>query len=234
MSISETLAIIGPMRDRLSIAIDGPVAVGKTVVGRALAARLRYRFLDTGVMYRAVTWAALKRVIHPSSIEQALVDIALQLRIDIKGHPHEQRVLVDGADVTNRLRSLAVERKVSSVAQIPGVREALVVKQRALARSGSIVMVGRDIGTVVLPDADLKIFLEAPVAERAKRRHNQIQISGGTSELQLVQEDMEERDRVDTHRVHSPLRRASDAIPILTDSLSVEDVVERILDLLNQ
>lgn len=222
------------MRDGLSIAIDGPVAVGKTVVGRALATRLQYRFLDTGVMYRAVTWAVLGRNISFTGAAEAIVDIALHLRIDILGHPHEQQVLVDGADVTNSLRSLAVERKVSSVAQIPGVREALVAKQRALANSGSIVMVGRDIGTVVLPHADLKIFLEASVTERAQRRHDQIQKDDSVSDLQLVQKDMEERDRIDTQRAHSPLRMAQDGIPISTDSLSVEDVVERILNLLHQ
>ncbi len=223
------------MRDGLSIAIDGPVAVGKTVVGRALAARLRYRFLDTGVMYRAVTWVALGRdKLAPTSAEQDLVDIAMHLCIDILGHPHEQQVLVDGADVTDSLRSLAVERKVSSVAQIPGVREALVAKQRALANSGSIVMVGRDIGTVVLPNADLKIFLKASVPERAQRRYAQIQSGGSESDLELVQQYMEERDRIDTQRAHSPLQMAQDGIPILTDSLSIDDVVEHILNLLHQ
>ena len=206
----------GPgMQGLLHVAIDGPAAVGKTVVGRRLAQQLLFNFLDTGSMYRAVTWAARNRGV-PLEDDAALARLAWEVDIRAGEQPWDdqtfrpkpdtgQRVLVDGADVTGSLRDPEVEHGVSIVAKVKGVREALVRKQQVLSR-GQCVVVGRDIGTVVLPHAQRKVFLEASVEERARRRHQQLCAQGQSIALDAVRADMEERDRLDSQRAHSPLR----------------------------
>ena len=218
------------MQERRAIAIDGPVAVGKTVVGRLLARRLGFRFLDTGVMYRAVTIAALERSV-PLEDGEALTRLAEEIAIDVLETDAGHQVIVDGSDVTGRLRTPDVEHGASVVSQVPGVRKALVRKQRAMADSGRWVLVGRDIGTVVLPDADVKLFLEASVEERARRRYEEISARGGSVDPDVVRSELEERDRRDTQRAHSPLRAAADARRVVTDGLTVDQVVEHILTL---
>ena len=211
------------------IAIDGPVASGKTVVGRELASRLKRRFLDTGNMYRVVTWAALDRDIGLKD-ERALQELAEAIEIRLVPVDGSDRLLVDGRDVTDLLRRREIDGGVSDVSAVPGVRRALVRQQRAVADQGPIVMVGRDIGTVVLPDAKVKVFLKASARVRARRRHEENVDKGLTTDFDQVLMDLKKRDRQDSERADSPLRPADDALEIDTDSLSVEEVVELILE----
>jgi cytidylate kinase len=214
----------------MTIAIDGPAASGKSTVGETLAERLNYLYLDTGVMYRAVTWAALERDISTED-EKATTRLAEQIRIEIneatEDDGRQYTILVDGVDVTWAIRTPAVDAHVSTVSAHPGVRQALVPKQRRVALEESVVMVGRDIGTVVLPHADLKIYLDASVEERARRRWEELQDRGKSDVVYHdVLESMRRRDRIDTNRDASPLRPAEDAVIIDTTDLSEKEVVD--------
>ncbi len=214
------------------IAIDGPVASGKTVVGKSLARCLGYRFVDTGNMYRAVTWAALERHIDPQN-EAHLSSLAAALSFEVvPGREGKERLLVDGEDVTEWLREPSVEMWVSAVSAIAEVRRALVSAQRNLAKQGGVVMVGRDIGTVVLPDAKLKVFLTASPEERAQRRYLELQGSGKQAEYGQVLKELQQRDETDSRRAASPLRPAEDARILDTNGLNVDEVVERIISLM--
>jgi cytidylate kinase len=217
-----------------AIALDGPAASGKSAVGSAVAARLGYRFFDTGAMYRAVTWAALDRGVDVHDAE-ALVRMVNGARIEARenapGEPERTAVFIDGADATPHLRSDAVEAAVSLVSRVPGVRAALVQRQRALAEEGGVVMAGRDIGTVVLPDAGLKVYLDASAAVRAERRARQISESGGDADAGALAVDLARRDDIDSTRETSPLTAAADAVIINTDGMTVDEVVERIVEL---
>lgn len=205
------------------------MASGKTVVGRLVAQKLKWRFLDTGVMYRVVTWAALARQIDLDD-EPALVNLANQLDIRLEGEAGE-RVLAGGNDVTDSLRSPEVDRAVSQVAKVAGVRVTMVARQREVALQAPTVVVGRDIGTKVLPDARVKVFLTASVEERALRRHKELVQRSESLSYEEVRDDLERRDRIDTEREASPLRAASDAVTLNTDSLSVDHVVKRIMEM---
>lgn len=217
-----------------SIAIDGPVASGKSAVGSAVARRLGYRFVDTGLMYRAVTWLALDRKVDLDNPE-ALVSLANSAKFTLIPGPPEapeaSRIAVDGVDVTDRLRSPQVGESVSLVSRVPGVRNTMVALQRKLAGDEPAVMVGRDIGTVVLPDATPKVFLDASAGERARRRYDELIAAGKAVTLDHVREELALRDRIDSGRDVSPLRPAADAIIIHTDDLSLEQVVERVTEL---
>lgn len=213
-----------------TIAIDGPAASGKSTVGEVLAGRLGYLYFDTGVMYRAVTRAALREEI-PVEDGEAMTELAQELQIRITAptadDSRQYTVLVDGVDVTWDLRTPAVDAHVSTVSAHAGVREALVPQQRRVADEQSVVMVGRDIGTVVLPDANLKIYLDATVEERARRRWQEMRERGeDQAEYRAVLESMRQRDRIDKNRDVSPLRPAEDAVVIDTTDLSVDEVVE--------
>lgn len=213
------------------IAVDGSAASGKSTVGRRLAERLGYAFLDTGVMYRAVTLAALGRGADLDD-SAALGELARSLPIgvsleDVGG----TRITIDGVDVTADLRSQRVEDAVSIVSRAPEVREALVAKQRDIAGRQPIVMAGRDIGTVVLPGADLKIYLDASIEERARRRYADFLASGHEVSEEIVLEDIRRRDQIDSEREVSPLRPASDAVVIATDGLTLEQVMDRVMAL---
>lgn len=214
----------------VSIAIDGPVASGKTVVGKALAGRLGYGFLDTGLMYRAVTLAALERK-APLTNSHALGAIAEQVRLHVArtGQTAVLRVLVGQDDVTARLRQPGVDAYVSVVSAVPEVRKALVSRQREFAEGHNVVMVGRDISTVVLPDAELKVFLTATPEERARRRHQELQQTGSAAAYEAVLAETRRRDKMDSERPVSPLRPAADAVIIQTDGVSIDEVVERIV-----
>ena len=216
------------------IAIDGPGASGKSAVGALVARRLGFRFLDTGVMYRAFTWFALEQGIDPGD-EAALCRLAPQTKMAVSTDDPEpkgnSRVTVNGVDATPYIVRPEVETSVSQVSRLPAVREAMVALQRAEARRGGIVVAGRDIGTVVLPDADLKVYLDASPEERARRRHEQTRQRGETVSEASVLDELERRDATDSNRKTSPLRPAADAVIVNTDGLSLEQVVEKILTL---
>jgi cytidylate kinase len=218
----------------MSIAIDGPVASGKSAVGSAVARKLRYRFVDTGLMYRAVTWLALDRKLDLND-EEALASLATTVDLTLvpgpPGAPEESRIAVDGVDVTDKLRSPQVGESVSLVSRVPGVRYAMVALQRMLAAQEPTVMVGRDIGTVVLPDAQPKVFLDASAEERARRRYEELAAAGKSVTLEDVSNELALRDRIDSGRDVSPLKPAAGAIIIHTDDLSLEQVVERVTEL---
>ena len=209
------------------IALDGPVASGKTVVGRELARRLAFRYLDTGVMYRAITWLAL-RCATPMADEEGLGDLADRHQIRLDDGESDQ-VWVGKHQLGPELRDAPVERQVSLVARVPQVRRALVQQQRALAKEGNIVMVGRDIGTVVLPCADLKVFLSASPEQRARRRWRDLVDRGQHVDFQQVLRETQERDEIDSNRADSPLRPAEDALTLDTGQLTIDQVVEQIL-----
>ena len=214
------------------IAIDGPVAAGKTVVGRELARLLGFRYLDTGVMYRAITWLALR---EKTSMEDkvGLEGLARTHPIRLDGSDSD-RVLVGEHKVGPELREPDVDGHVSLVSRVSGVRRALVAQQRTIASEGDIVMVGRDIGTVVLPDADLKVFISASLEERARRRWRELVAKGVTEDFQQVLEEAKARDDLDSQRADSPLKPAEDAWLVETDGMSAAGVVELILERVNQ
>jgi len=213
------------------VAIDGPAASGKTTIANQLAERWKYLFFDTGVMYRAVTWLALEKQI-PTKDEPAVSALAEKIQIDVeppsKDDGREYDVLVDGVDVTWDLRTPKVDAKVSKVSAYPAVRKALTKQQRRIGLRGKVIMVGRDIGTVVLPEADLKIFLDADVDERARRRFNQRIDRGEQVEFSKILKKLKKRDNIDSTREIAPLRVASDAVVINTDTLSVAEVLSKI------
>jgi cytidylate kinase len=221
---------LGPRSRPRVIAVDGSAASGKSTVGRRLAARLGYPFLDTGIMYRAITHAALQRGIDLSD-DDALSRLASDVEIDVglpsPGSAGDATITVDGKDVTSRLRGADVEESVSLVSRVPGVRDALVQKQREIAAGREIVMAGRDIGTVVLPDADLKVYLDASLEERAARRHREFARLGRNVTEEEVLQDIRRRDQIDSQRAVSPLRPADDAVIIGTDGLTLDAVMER-------
>ena len=215
-----------------TIAIDGPAGAGKSTIGALVAERLGYLFLDTGAMYRAVALAAQRRGIDPDDGEH-LATLAREVRVNI-GPPtvrdgRAYTVLLDGDDVTWAIRAPDIDRSVSQVARVPGVREALVEQQRALASRGRLVMVGRDIGTVVLPNADRKVFLTASASERAKRREDELRARGQVRPRQELLQEILRRDRLDSEREVAPLRAAEDAIIVHTDGFSVGEALDRVL-----
>ena len=217
------------MSTQSSIAIDGPVASGKTSVGKCVAERLGYRFLDTGIMYRAVTLVAIEQGTDLED-EDSLTALAESLDMRLVADAGGDRLMVNGSDVTGHLRDAKVERGVSLVASVSGVRSALVRQQRAIAEEGLIVMVGRDIGTVVLPDASVKVYLEASPPVRARRRYSEMESSGRAPDYQQLERDVVRRDDIDSRRADSPMRPAQDAVRIETDDLSVEEVANAILE----
>ena len=216
------------------IAIDGPSAVGKSTVGLEVARQLNCLFLDTGALYRAITWVVLR-----SSVEigdgPSLARVARSVKMEVRpipvDRPDSYVVMVDGEDVTCHLREPEVESAVSLVSRIPELREAQVDIQRGLADHKTVVMAGRDIGTVVLPDAELKVYLNASLDERARRRYEELlPIRSGLKEEE-VRLELHRRDQIDSQRSTSPLRPADDAVIIWTDGMAFESVVDRVLEL---
>jgi cytidylate kinase len=216
------------------IAIDGPAASGKSTLGYRLAGVLGYLYFDTGLMYRAVTWMALNRNIDVKN-ESAVSMLAEQVPIDVTTPSLDDGracdVVVDGQDITWEIRKPEVETSVSIVAAYVGVRRALTQQQRRIGLRGRVVMVGRDIGTVVLPDAELKIYLDASPEQRARRRFNEIIARGGKANFEDILKKVRERDRIDSTREAAPLKPAADAIILDSDSLNADEVFERAYDL---
>lgn len=216
------------------IAIDGPAASGKSTVGRAVAQRLGYFYFDTGLLYRAVTWKALEegisldderelgRLIERTTLEVGPASVADGRLADVR---------VDGRDISHEVREPRVDQHVSRVAAHPGVRAALVEVQRRIGSRQPTVMAGRDIGTVIFPEARLKIYLTASSRERARRRLAERQAVFDEAALDAAERALAERDQLDSTREAAPLRKAEDAIEIATDGLSVEEVVQRVLEL---
>ncbi len=216
------------------IAIDGPAASGKSTIGLRLAKALGYFFFDTGVMYRAVTWLALERGVDMQD-EAAITALAEETQIEVA--PASQSdgracdVSIAGQDITWDIRRRKVDANVSIVAAYSGVRQALSQQQRRIGERGHIVMVGRDIGTVVLPHADLKIYLDATAEERARRRHDEITARGNAVNYDDILEKVIERDHIDSTRDVAPLKIAPDAVVIDSDQLTADEVFEKILAL---
>ena len=215
------------------VAIDGPVGAGKSTVARGVAQRLRFRYVDTGAMYRSVAWAVLQRGVSLSD-ERAVTALARSVRIDFVTDPLGQRVLVDGVDVTEAIRTPQVSDGASIVSVYPGVREAMVTIQRRMGVDGGVVMEGRDIGTVVFPDAEIKVFLDASLDERARRRFEELKARGAGVDLESVRKAEEGRDRRDRTRNHSPLRAAPDAVVIDSTGVPADEVVARIVQLVQR
>lgn len=213
------------------IAIDGPAASGKSTLAKRLAEDLGYLYFDTGVLYRAVTYLALKNNI-PVQDEKAVTRLAEQSAIDVTsptiddGRSYD--VSISGQDITWEIRQPEVEAEVSRVSAYAGVRNALTDQQRRIGRRGRVVMAGRDIGTVVLPEADLKIYLDASVEERARRRFVELQARGEELSYEEILAAMKARDKIDSSREIAPLRPADDAITLNSDNMTIEQVLERV------
>ena len=214
---------------KIVIAIDGPAASGKSTTATRVAEILGYLHLDTGAMYRAITLRVLERGI-PLENDQAIVDAASQSKVSFQGEGSCPRILLDGRDVSEEIRTQEVSRAVSRVSSIAGVRELMVRLQRRMARGGGVVLDGRDIGTVVLPDADLKVFMVAEVDERARRRTKDLAQTGLTVEPRTVADELTRRDHLDSTRPVSPLRKADDAIELDTTRLSFDEQVAFIVE----
>jgi cytidylate kinase len=213
----------------LIIAIDGPSGAGKGTVARRVAADLGYRHVDSGAMYRAVAWKAVHARV-PLDDEAAVAALAEASRIDVT----DARVAIDDRDVTRAIRTPEIDRAAAAVARLPRVRAILVARQRAIGAGGAIVMEGRDIGTVVFPDADVKIYLDAAPEERARRRARDPAHSGGPAAVSDVKTLLTERDRSDTTRIASPLYAAPDALTIDTTEKNVDEVVREVVALVRR
>lgn len=222
-----------PGRSGVRVAIDGPGSSGKSSVGLAAAAELGYRYIDTGLLYRAITWLALRSGV---ALEDgpAVAALAADVELAADRDGRLSRVRVEGRDVTRSVRSDAVDRRVSEAARQPAVRAALVGLQRHLAEGGAIVMVGRDIGTVVLPDAEAKIYLDASAGERARRRALERGLDPAGPEAAAIRKDLEQRDAQDAGRAVAPLRPATDAVVVDTDGMPFDAVVDRVVDLVRR
>lgn len=216
------------------IAIDGPAGSGKSTIGKLLAEKLNYLYFDTGVMYRVVTLAAINQGINledEQKISKLAEEIIIDLRAPTKNDGRDCDVLIGDQDVTWAIRKPEVDANVSIVSTYPAVRQALSTKQRQIGLQGKVVMLGRDIGTVVLPEAGLKIYLDASVEERASRRYKEMIHRGETVDYDSILSMLRDRDRIDSTREIAPLKTADDAIVINTDGLNIEEVFAMILEL---
>lgn len=218
------------MTKKISIAIDGPAAAGKSTVAKIVAEKLSYIYIDTGAMYRAITYKALMEGTDIRD-EEKLVRLLKDTNIELMQESGRQTVFLDGKEVTKEIRDSKVTNCVSIIAAHGSIREEMVYRQQQLGKKGGVVMDGRDIGTKVLPDSELKIFLLASVDIRAERRHKENLEKGFPSDLMQLKEEIMLRDKNDSEREVSPLRKADDAIEIDTSSLTIEEVVSRIIDL---
>lgn len=232
MTINELSTAAETATDRpspgLVVALDGPSSSGKSTVGAEAALALHYRFCDTGLLYRAVTWLAVERGVAADQVE-ALVALTDEVELAADDRGRLCQVQVDGIDVTDQVHLPAVDRTVSEYSKVPELRSALVPRQRDLAADGGIIMAGRDIGTVILPDADLKIFLSASAEERARRRAAQRDIALDGAEAAGILADLQRRDAIDSGRATAPLRVAEGSLVINTDAISFDESVAAVI-----
>ena len=217
---------------KIVVAIDGPAGAGKSTIAKLVAEKLGYAYIDTGAMYRSVAWKFLQT---GKDFDEALISsLAKIMVIEFKPEASVNRVFVDGAEVTDAIRSAEVTANVYRVAAIGAVREAMVAQQRRMGESGGVLMDGRDIGTVVFPKAQLKIFLTASVEERALRRYKELMAKGQDVDLAQLKEDIASRDKQDSERAISPLRQAEDALLLDTSHMNIEQVTAKILQLVEE
>ncbi|MDH3891938.1 MAG: (d)CMP kinase [candidate division Zixibacteria bacterium] len=228
--MSESVLHLARLKGKI-IAIDGPAGSGKSTTSRMLAARLGYTYLDTGAMYRAITWFALKAKIELSDADK-LGEVAQKMPLEFKTEDEVNRVLVGEHDVTSEIRSVEVTKHVSEVSAHKTVREAMVARQRQMARNGSIVAEGRDTTTVVFPRADIKIYLDADTRTRARRRLLDLSHMGVSTTVEEQEADIIRRDKYDSGRAHSPLTKAKDAYTVDTSNLTIEGQVDQIIALI--
>lgn len=221
------------MGDTISIAIDGPAAAGKSTVAKKVAHALTFIYVDTGAMYRALTLKAIKEEVDLSSEEEVL-QVLEDCEIRFEQSKDGQLVFVNDEEVTKDIRTQEVTSHVSAVSSYPRVRKEMVNRQQKMIHGRNVVMDGRDIGTKVIPDADLKVFMIATVEERAKRRHEENIRSGYPSDMEDLKEDIKRRDDIDSSRQASPLVKASDAVEVDTTDMSIDDVVRHIMKLVNE
>ncbi|AJD91320.1 cytidylate kinase [Jeotgalibacillus malaysiensis] len=215
---------------KIRIALDGPAAAGKSTAAKKIAEKLGFIYIDTGAMYRTLTYKALKNQIDPKN-EQELYNLLLNTVIELKPGIDGQLVYLDGKEVTTEIRQQDVTQNVSDVALHQLVRSEMVRRQQELVKNGGIVMDGRDIGTAVIPDAELKIFMSATAEERARRRFEEHQKQGIESDLHVLQAEIEKRDHIDSTRAVSPLVKAEDAIELDTTHMSISEVVNKVTEL---
>jgi cytidylate kinase len=215
---------------KLIIAIDGPSGAGKSTLGKALARALGYQYIDSGAVYRAIGSAAINNGL-PLDDAMALSELARQSAISLEGDPDHLRVVFNGADVTLAIRKPEASRAASVVATIPAVRDAVVLKLREMSRDGGVVMDGRDIGTKVFPDAQVKLFLDASPDTRARRRWEEEKLQGRDATIEQIKSEINERDLRDRERLATPLVKAKDALPLDTTDKSLEQVVETALEI---
>ena len=220
-------------KKELQVAIDGPASAGKSTVAKIVAKNFNYIYVDTGAMYRSITYKAIQNNINLND-ENKIVELLHKTKITFTPGNPVQHVFIDGEEVTDKIRSEKVTNNVSTVAALPLIRRELVKRQQEIAKDGGVIMDGRDIGTTVLPNADLKIFLIASVKERAERRYIENQKKGINVTLEELKKEIEVRDYKDSHRQVSPLKKAKDAIEIDTTSLSIEQVSDKISSLIKK
>lgn len=218
------------MEKEIAVAIDGPAAAGKSTVAKKVAKELAYTYIDTGAMYRSITYAALKENANLQD-EEEILTILHQMDLEMN---EKQQVFIDGENVTEQIRTENVSRNVSKIASYSSIREEMVKRQQLMAQKRGVVMDGRDIGTHVIPDAEVKIFMIASADERAKRRHKENVEKGYSSDFNQLKQEIEERDRLDMEREVSPLKKAADAIELDTTSLAIDEVVEEILQIIKK
>ena len=217
---------------KIVVAIDGPAGAGKSTIAKLVAGELGYAYIDTGAMYRSVTWKWLQT--KQSFDEKMIGALSQSMIIEFKPEANINRVFVDGIEVTEAIRSAEVTANVSKVAAIGVVREAMVAQQRRMGEVGGVLMDGRDIGTVVFPNAQLKVFLTASVEERAMRRYKELLAKGENVNLEQLKQDIANRDKQDSEREISPLRQAEDALYLDTSDMNIEQVVAKLKQLVQE
>lgn len=216
------------MNNRIVIAIDGPSGAGKSTVAQRLAQRLGYLYIDTGAMYRAIGWKAKREGIDPAD-EDRIAALCGRTEVTIKKDNSDPRFYVDGTDVSSDIRTPEMGMMASAVSKSPAVRARLLVLQRELGKNGGVVMDGRDIGTVVFPDADMKFYLDAGAEERGKRRYLELKAKGMAVDLARITQEIRDRDQQDSNRAIAPLRKADNALLIDSSAMSIDEVLSRML-----